>query len=177
MLQQETDDQKRNSQNTPTNEAANDPDPPDEMAETALTSLAPRRLLNFNYVSRSSIRAHKLLAWARRCGRPPVGIAELGERRSPAIRFNTDSPSRRRSTRSGNRAEGRAVFVCAGAGPALRLLLTNRITQVRYANALNCRRAAEECGCSGEVVEEPDSGAEEHRGDVEADLVEQAGLQ
>jgi hypothetical protein len=51
------------------------------------------------------------------------------------------------------------------------------IAQVRDTHALNHRRVAKEARRTGKVVEKANPGAEEYRGDVDADFVEQARVQ
>src|SRR3712207_243596 len=60
-------------------------------------------------------------------------------------------------------------------GPGLRL--AHRVTQVRDADARYHLRVAEEGGRAFEAFEESDSRAEQHRRDVNVDLVEESGVQ
>jgi hypothetical protein len=60
-------------------------------------------------------------------------------------------------------------------GPGLRLAY--RVAQVCHADARGHRRVAEDGRRAGEVVKESNPGAEQNRRDINADFVEEAGIQ
>jgi hypothetical protein len=53
----------------------------------------------------------------------------------------------------------------------------NGVPQVRDSDALDDLRVTEDARCAVEVVEESDSGAEQDRGDVDVELVDQSSIQ
>src|SRR5829696_384624 len=65
----------------------------------------------------------------------------------------------------------------SGNGTGIGLRPAYRVAQMRDADALNDHRVAKDGWRAGEVVEESNAGAKKNRRDVDADLVEEAGIQ
>lgn len=113
-----------------------------------------------------------------------VGVCRVGlSRPVPDATGHRSLPRLRASTveTRGVRARHRPFRVTAqgrrAVGLSVVLRLADRVAQVGDADTRDDRRVAQDHTRAGEVVEEPDAGAETHRRDVDGQFIEEPGTQ